>query len=69
MYIVTFAVFERQTIGLSGWCSLSMLLNFSENEAFAGEALVFGEIHFLILMSSVWTSDIFSNLNLKTFFR
>ena len=31
-----------------------MLLNFLENEFFAGEALVFGEVSFL---SSVWTPD------------
>ena len=37
-----------------------MLLNFSASEAFAGEALVIGEKIFFILLSSVWTSNIFS---------
>ena len=45
-----------------------MLLNFSESEVFfAGEALVLGEIPFLILLYSVWISDIFSHLILKAF--
>ena len=44
-----FVVFKRQTNKISGWCSLSMLLNFSESEAFAGEDFVLGEISFLIL--------------------
>ena len=39
---------------------------FSKNEAFAGEALVLEEISFLILMYSVWTSDLFFHLILKT---
>ena len=55
-----FFIFERQTIEVSGWCNLSMLLNFSENKAFATE------ISFLIPLSSVWTFDIFSLLTLKT---
>ena len=55
-----FVVFERY-----GWCNLSMLLNFMECKAFAGEVLVCGEIFFLIL-SSVSTLDIFSLLILKT---
>ena len=58
-------LFERQTIELFGWCSFSILFNFSEYEAFAGEALVLGEISFLILLSLVWTSDLFSLLTLK----
>ena len=33
-----FVVFEWQTNEVYGWCSLSMLLYFSESEAFAGEA-------------------------------
>ena len=44
--------FESQTNEISGWFSLFMLLNFSESEAFAEKALVFGEISFLILLSS-----------------
>ena len=42
------------------------LIQFSKSEAFAGEALVIGEISFLILLSLVWTSDIFSHLTLET---
>ena len=61
-----FVVFKRQTNVLSGCCSLSTLFNFSESEAFAGEALALGDISFLILLSLVWTSDIFSLLTLKT---
>ena len=38
---------------------------FLESKAFAGEALTFGEISFLILLSLVQTSDIFSHLTLK----
>ena len=41
-----FVVFERETNVVSGWCSLSILLSFSESEVFAGEALVLGEIFF-----------------------
>ena len=41
-----------------------MILNFSDSEAFAGEALVLEEI-FLILQSSVWTSNIFFFSNPK----
>ena len=55
-------VFDRPTIEVFGWCILSMLFSFLENKAFAGEALVLGEISFLIYLSSVWTSDIFSLL-------
>ena len=36
------------------WCSLSMLLNFLESKAFAGEALVLGEISFLSISISYW---------------
>ena len=63
--VVLLVVFERQTNEVSGWCSLSMLINFSASEAFVGEAFVHGEISFLILLSSVWTSDIFSLLTKK----
>ena len=63
-----FVVFERQTNEVSGWCSLSMLLNFLESEAFVGETLVLGEISFRILLSLVWSLDIFSLLTLKTYF-
>ena len=59
-----FVVFERQTNEVSGWCSLFILLNFSESESLAGEALVLGKIFFFL--SSVWTLDIFSFLILKT---
>ena len=61
-----FFVFERQANEVSGWCSLSMLLSFSESEVFAGETLALGEISFLILLSSIWASDIFAFLTLKT---
>ena len=37
-----------------------VVLNISENVAFAWETFVFWEVSLLILMSSVWTSDIFS---------
>ena len=43
-----------------------LLLNFLESEVFAGKALVLGEISFLILLSLVWTLNIFSLLILKT---
>ena len=58
--IVTFVVFERQTIEVFGRCSFSIIFNFSENKAFAGKALVLGEICFLILLSLGWTPDPFS---------
>ena len=58
-------MFERQTIEVFGWCRFSILFNFSESEAFAGEALIFGEASILILLSLVWTSDLFSHLTLK----
>ena len=45
-----FVLFERQANEVSGWCSLSMLLNFAKSEAFAGEVLVLGNISFLILL-------------------
>ena len=61
-------VFERQAIEEFGWCCLSMLLNFPESEVFDGEALVLGEISFLILLSLVYISDIFSRLTLKHLF-
>ena len=44
--IVAFDVFEGQTIEVFSWCSFSILFNFSASEAFAGEALVRGEINF-----------------------
>ena len=56
-----FVVFGRQINEESSWCSLSMLRNFSESKAFVGEATELGEISFFILLSSVWTSDIFSS--------
>ena len=59
--IVTFVVFERQTIEVFVWCSFSILFNFSEKEAFAGETFVLGEITFLIFLFLVWTSDLFSH--------
>ena len=67
MEIITSVIFERQTIEVFGWCSLSILLNFSENEAFTGEALVLVKIYFFILLSLVQMLDLFSNLTLKTF--
>ena len=45
---------------------ISMLLNFSEIEAFAGEILVLGEIYFLIIPYFVSTSDILSHLTPKS---
>ena len=65
--LLLFVVFERQTNEVSGWGSLSMKLTFSENEAFVGEALVLGEISFLILLSLELFSD-FLSLTLKTYF-
>ena len=65
--IVTVAVFERQTMEVFGWYSFSILFNFLVCEAFAGEALVLSEISFLILLSLVWTSDLFSHLTPKIF--
>ena len=59
-------MFERQTIEVFTWCSFSILFNFLESEAFAGEALVLGEISFFSLLSLVWTLDFFSHLTLKT---
>ena len=46
------------------WCCLFTLLNFSESEIFAWEALVLEVISFHIRLSSVWTSDISSCLTL-----
>ena len=59
MEIVTCVVLERQTIEVFGWYTLSILLNFSDSEAFEEKALVLEEIPFLILLSLVRTSDIF----------
>ena len=36
--IVLLLLYLRHTIEIFGWCSLSMVLNFSESEVFAGEA-------------------------------
>ena len=66
--ILLFVVFKRQKNAISGWWSLFILLSFSESKALAEEALVLGEISFLILLSSEWTSDVFSHLIRKTFF-
>ena len=49
---------ETETNEASGRCSLSMLLNLSESEDIAGEAFVLGETFFLVLLSSVWISDL-----------
>ena len=57
-----FAVFERLTIEVSGYWSLSILLNFSVSEAFAWESLALGVIYFLVLLFSVLTSDILTLL-------
>ena len=59
-------MFERQTIEVFDWCSFTLLFTFSESKAFAGEALVLGGISFLIHLSLVWTSDLFSHLTLET---
>ena len=45
----------------------AVFLCYSERKGFAGEALVLEESSFLILFSSVWTSDIFSPITQKTF--
>ena len=63
--IVDFVVFERQTIEVFDWCSRSIVFNFSESEAFDGVVLVLGDMSFLIILSFVWTSDLFSRLTLK----
>ena len=47
--IVAFVVFERQTIEEFDWYSFSIIFNFSESEAFAGEALVLGEISYSLV--------------------
>ena len=57
---------REQTIEVFDWYSLSIVLNISENEAFAGEALFLGEISFLIILSSVGPSGPFSLVSLKT---
>ena len=59
--IVAFVVFEKQLTEAFGWCSFSILFNLWEREAFAGE------ISFLILLSLIWTLDLFSHVTLKTF--
>ena len=41
---------EIQVRYQDGWLVQSILLNFLENEAFPGEALVLGEVSFLILL-------------------
>ena len=64
---VTFVMFERQTIEVFCWSIFSILYSIWESETFAGEALVLGDISFLILFSLIWTSDLFSHLTLKTF--
>ena len=63
--IVAFVVFERQTIEVFRWCSFSFVFNFSENEAFAGEVLILGDISHLILLSLVKVSDLFFPLIIK----
>ena len=50
-----FLAFERQATDLSGWCNLSVLHNFSENEIFAGEALV---LKIFFSYSPVFSRDI-----------
>ena len=59
-------VIKRQTNEVSDWYDISMLLNFSEDEVFPGKRSVLQEISFLIFLSAVWTSDIFSILTRKT---
>ena len=56
-------MFEIYNLGI--WL-VSIVFNFSEIEDFAGETLVLGEISFLILLSLVWTSDLFFHQILKT---
>ena len=56
---VSFCCILRKKNVLSGWCGLSLLLNFSENEAFAREALVLGEISFFILLFPASILDVF----------
>ena len=66
-----FAQAEGQNTTTDKWgiwlVKSSILLNFSESEVFAGEALVLEEISFFILLSLVWTLDLFSYLTLKIF--
>ena len=57
---VLFDFFDRQTMEIFGWCSFSILFNFSESEVFAKE------ISFLIHLFLAWTSDLFSSLTLKS---
>ena len=67
MEIVFFFVFERQTIEVFCWCSLSMLLNFSESKAFAEEAFVLRKIFFLFYCLQ-YGYRIYPPLNLKHLF-
>ena len=53
-----FVVFERQINEVKS----SYITQFLESGAFAEEALVLGEISFLILLSLVWTLGFFSPL-------
>ena len=46
VFLLFFFVFENQINGASGWCGISMLLNFSMSEAFAEEDLILGETSF-----------------------
>ena len=66
IYIVAFCRIWEQTNEVSKRCRFYRLISFSESEAFAVEALVLQKISFLIFLYSVWTSDIFSLLTLKT---
>ena len=59
MEIVTFVVIERQTIEVFGLCNLSILLNFSESETFAGETSF---LRNFFSYSLVFSSDIESLL-------
>ena len=62
-----FVVFEWEANEVLGWCSLSTLLILAESEISAGEALVRGDISFLILLSSAFSLDIFSLLTQETY--
>ena len=63
--IVSFCCIQK-TVKWSIWLVQFFWLNFSQSEELAGQALVLGEISYLILLSSIWTSDLCSQLTLKT---
>ena len=64
--VLLFVAFKRQTNEVPCWCGLSMLLRFRTMRLLL-KRLLLGEISFLLL-SLVWTSDIFSVITLKLIF-